>query len=96
MRINVCNSFKYTVEDFNPAPVETVVSSDATDALGRAEFDVSVPLIDDTIEEPLVEYFLLWLNASQNTETDTIRFDPARRCIRVDIEADSDGEFSKM
>ena len=66
-----------------------MVSSDATDATGRFEFDVSVSLQDDTIQEP-AEYFLLVLSVQQNG-VDTIRISSGRRCIRVKIATDQDG-----
>ena len=70
-------------------PVEQVVASDATDLTGSKEYNLMVPINDDTTEEPL-EYFLLWLNASQPDNTDTISYQNNRRCIRVDIEVDID------
>ena len=74
-------------------PVEQVVPSDATDLTGRQEYNLIIPITDDNTQEPL-EYFLLWLNASQPDGTDTISYQNNRRCIRVDIEIDSrDGRF---
>ena len=76
-------------DDFSATPVVQMVSSDATDATGRFEFDVSISLQDDTIQEP-AEYFLLVLSVQQNG-VDTIRTSSGRQCIRVKIATDQDG-----
>ena len=72
--------------------METLILSNATEAKGRFDFDVSIPLLDDTIREP-EEYFLLILDARQSPATDSITFTSGRDCISMDISADEDGEL---
>ena len=50
-----------------------------------------IDIHDDSTREA-EEYFLLWLNASTSDEADSITFMADRRCIRVSIGADQDGE----
>ena len=83
--------FSISVEDFNPEPVMQVISSDATDNTGSIELDFRIALVDDAREERK-ESFFLWLNASTSDDRDSVMFTAGRRCIRVDISPDGDGE----
>ena len=80
------------MEDFNPEPVRRVISSTATEQTGSVELDFEIPLVDDDREEEK-ESLLLWLNASVSNSEDSVTFTTNRRCIRVDITPDQDGEL---
>ena len=85
--------FSISVEDFNAEPVRQVISSDATDQTGSIELDFIIPLVDDDREERK-ESLLLWLNASvSDGSSDSVTYTANRRCIRVDITPDQDGEL---
>ena len=75
--------------------MEVLIPYHATDAIGRYEIDIPIPVIDDGIHEP-IEYLLLVLDARQSPAVDLIRFTRGRQCIRVQITPDRDGKFSLL
>ena len=80
------------MEDFNTAPISQEVEGGATDITGNVELEFEIFLVNDDREERK-ESLLLWLNASASDSRDSVTIPANRRCIRVDIDPDQDGEL---